>query len=122
MSSSKRPERKPGEGSLAYASRVLEHRRLAPLELKNPKIVMDPPELAALRKEVQHHPEIAKELGSQMDDLPTTIGVLAAYVDLAMDGHYTFEDLMGACDAITARLYKKRTTVVYTGPIKGDPK
>lgn len=116
--SSKLPDRKPGEGSLAYASRVLEGRRLAPLDLKNAKVIMDPPQLAALRKELQHHPKLTKRLGNQMDDLPTTIGVIAAEVDLAMDGDYSFQDLMGACDEITKRLYDSRTTVVYTG--KGD--
>lgn len=104
--------RKKGEGTLAYASRKLEEARKKPLSIKNAVVIMDPPQLAALRKEIQHHPQIVKELGSQMDDLPTTLGVLAAYVDIAMDGYYSHPELMHLCDLITKRLYERRTMLI----------
>ena len=76
---------------------------------------MDPPQLAALRREIQYHPELVKKLGNQMDDLPTTIGVIAGYLEIAMEGEYSFQDLMGACELITRKLYESRTSIVLTG-------
>lgn len=86
--------------------------RAKPLSIKNPVIVFDPPEIIALRKELQYHPDIVKKLGTNEDDLPTIIGILAGEVDIAMDGEYSHSDLNHVADLIIRRLRKKRGALI----------
>lgn len=87
-------------------------RRAAPLTIKNPVLVYDPPEIIELRRELTYHPTLVTRLGNNEDDLPTIIGILAAEVDIAMDGEYTQEDLLKVTDLIINRLREKRGAVL----------
>lgn len=97
----------------------LGEKRAKPFVAKNPVIVWDPPQIVELRRELQYHPDIVSKLGSQTDDIPTIIGLLAAEVDIAMDGHYTESDLLNVADMIIQRLRDKRGALVV---ISGDTK
>lgn len=88
-------------------------RRSAPLQIKNPVMVYDPPEIIELRRELTYHPALVARLGNNEDDLPTIIGILAAAVDIAMDGEYTQEDLLKVANLIIHRLRERRGAVLY---------
>lgn len=97
----------------------LGEKRSKPLEIKNPVIVWDPPQLVELRKELRYHQDIVEKLGSNTDDIPTILGLLASEVDIVMDGYYTDSQLLDVADKITQRLRDKRGALIV---ISGDSK
>jgi hypothetical protein len=72
-----------------------------------------PPELIALREEIQHHPDLLVILHAQADkDVYIHICEIAAYCRILLNGEYTRDDIINLCDKLVMELKKLRVAVI----------
>jgi hypothetical protein len=65
----------------------------------------------ALHREVKMHPELMAQINPS-GDFAEKLGVVAAYVNIALDDYYTEEDIDSICSMIVSRLRDRRATII----------
>ena len=72
-------------------------------------VYMFPRWVINLQQEVyRHHPELIKKLKLESKQLPELLGILAAEVDIQVDGYYTPGEMEVMGDLILAKLRSRR--------------
>lgn len=74
-------------------------------------IQMVPKELQALQLEILQHPQLLSAL-KHTKSFSESVGTIAAYVDVVLDGMYSEADIAKLCDVLRERLIKKRGPLV----------
>jgi len=71
------------------------------------------PELIALRKEIEFHPELKMILkGQESPDIYVHIAEIAAYCEIVLDGTYSRDDILKLCEIMTQKLFQKRSILI----------
>lgn len=76
-----------------------------------------PMEIQELNVEITHHPDLILRLNeyaieNPQSDLVDKISVVAAHLDILLDGVYDHEAIMRLCEICTNRLREKRGSVI----------
>jgi len=70
-----------------------------------------PQEYIALKKEVQNHPDLLIALYTATG-FEESIGTIAAYCDVILDGSYSPEDVVKLCDILVMKLKQKGSLIL----------
>lgn len=94
-----------------------DHRSLRPINGGKPvrtKVEYLPPIFVELNKELRHHPELRLALqdAEVREDLGLSIGVIAAYVGIVLDGVYSPSEIEILLGILIGKLQQKRTIVI----------
>ena len=72
-----------------------------------------PPELQALREEIDFHPDLKLLLHNQEDkDVYIQICEIAGYCQVLLDGMYTRDNMIDLCGILIGKLQAKRTILI----------
>lgn len=72
-----------------------------------------PPELIALREEIENHPDLLVILSVQASsDIYVHIAEIAAYCQIALNGTFSREEIIKICGLCVNELRAKRTIIV----------
>jgi hypothetical protein len=71
-----------------------------------PYLDIYPQELTALQQELQKHPDLLVQLTSART-FEETLGTIAAYCDVALDGAYSHEDIVEIAGKLALKLKEK---------------
>lgn len=71
------------------------------------------PVVEAVQKELRYHPTLKAQLmePGEVKSFEDGIAIMAAYVDLVLDGEYSGEDITGIYEQIFRRLRDKRGAI-----------
>lgn len=75
------------------------------------KVESFPNELISFREEVNKHPDLAAKYGD-IKDFYELIGAIAADLGIAVDGTYSFYEVLRLLDTLTIKLQERRTLIV----------
>lgn len=82
------------------------------------KVEYIPKELAALQVEISKHPDLI-EKGKECENFSQCIGMIAAEVDIALDGMYTEDDMRNLYVILKNKLERRRSPILLLSDLNG---
>ena len=74
-----------------------------------------PPEILALQEELTKHPDVMEALGkTESMYFEDRLAAICTHLGILIDGDYDVDEICALCEAITNKLYEKRTGIVLT--------